>query len=138
VEAEIGESGFAPRAQAPNRPRLVQEPGAAKIQIIPPSESEEEDLLSEILKAKGGNADMRKHTLEKRAGTIPPRPSPLPASPSKVEGTSTDGDKKKRRRRRGGGGNSSPSAEKSPSTPVASPAAPTRSLAPGERITFDA
>jgi hypothetical protein len=128
VEAEIGESGFAPRAQAPNRPRLVQEPGAsaAKIQIVPPSESEDEDLLSEILKAKGGNADMRKHSLEKRAGSIPPRPSPY-VIPSKAE-ESSDGDKKKRRRRRGGGGGNG----SNPSSP-----APTHSLAPGERITFD-
>lgn len=138
VEAEIGEAGFAPRAQAPNRPRLVQEPGsdAAKIQIVPPSESEDEDLLSEILKAKGGSADIRKHSLEKRAGVIPPRPSPAPAPTP-----SAGGDKKKRRRRRGGGGGSGngPSmGAPASSSPNSQPPAPTRSLAPGERITFDA
>lgn len=127
-EAELGESGFSPRNVAPNRPRLVQEPGeSAKIQVVQASESaEDEDLLTEILKSKGGKVDMHKQSLEKRAGTIPPRPVPdaAPAPDTEVE-------KKKRRRRRGGksGGASA--------VPLPSAPAPTRTVAPGERVLFD-
>lgn len=133
-EAEVAESGFAPRNVAPNRPRLVQEPGQpSKIQVVPASQApEEEDLLTEILKAKGGTVDMHKQSLEKRAGTIPPRPVPAP-----VIAPSSEGEKKKRRRRRSGSGKSETGSAASNGTPSQSPSSPSRSIAPGERIMFD-
>ncbi len=135
-EAEVGESGFAPRNVAPNRPRLVQEPAqASKIQVVPASQApEEEDLLTEILKAKGGAVDMHKQSLEKRAGTIPPRPTPAPAP---VAASSSEGEKKKRRRRRSGSGKLE-NGSAAPSAPSPQPSSsPSRSVAPGERIMFD-
>jgi hypothetical protein len=135
-EAEVGESGFAPRNVAPNRPRLVQEPvQASKIQVVPASQvPEEEDLLTEILKAKGGVVDMHKQSLEKRAGTIPPRPTPAPAP---VAASSSEGEKKKRRRRRSGSGKPE-NGSAAPSAPSPQPSSsPSRSVAPGERIMFD-
>ena len=135
-EAEVGESGFAPRNVAPNRPRLVQEPAqASKIQVVPASQvPEEEDLLTEILKAKGGAVDMHKQSLEKRAGTIPPRPTPAPAP---VAASSSEGEKKKRRRRRSGSGKPE-NGSAAPSAPSPQPSSsPSRSVAPGERIMFD-
>lgn len=135
-EAEVGESGFAPRNVAPNRPRLVQEPAqASKIQVVPASQApEEEDLLTEILKAKGGAVDMHKQSLEKRAGTIPPRPTPAPAP---VAASSSEGEKKKRRRRRSGSGKLE-NGSAAPSAPSPQPSSsPSRSVAPRERIMFD-
>ena len=135
-EAEVGESGFAPRNVAPNRPRLVQEPAqASKIQVVPASQvAEEEDLLTEILKAKGGAVDMHKQSLEKRAGTIPPRPTPAPAP---VAASSLEGEKKKRRRRRTGSGKPE-NGSAAPSAPSPQPSSsPSRSVAPGERVMFD-
>jgi hypothetical protein len=135
-EAEVGESGFAPRNVAPNRPRLVQEPvQASKIQVVPASQvPEEEDLLTEILKAKGGAVDMHKQSLEKRAGTIPPRPTPALAP---VAASSSEGEKKKRRRRRSGSGKPE-NGSAAPSAPSPQPSSsPSRSVAPGERIMFD-
>ncbi|QQR61092.1 type IV secretion system DNA-binding domain-containing protein [Candidatus Uhrbacteria bacterium] len=135
-EAEVGESGFAPRNVAPNRPRLVQEPAqASKIQVVPASQvPEEEDLLTEILKAKGGAVDMHKQSLEKRAGTIPPRPTSALAP---VAASSSEGEKKKRRRRRSGSGKPE-NGSAAPSAPSPQPSSsPSRSVAPGERIMFD-
>ncbi|MCE9586668.1 type IV secretion system DNA-binding domain-containing protein [Candidatus Uhrbacteria bacterium] len=126
-EAEIGETSLAPKSAAPNRPRLVQEPGSSKMQIVPASEPEDDDLLTEIMKAKGGKVDMHKQSLEKRAGAIPPRSVPAP-----ISAPSVDGEKKKRRRKRSGSGSSAPTP-----TPTSS-SSPQKPVAPGERIMFDA
>jgi hypothetical protein len=132
-DGDIGESGFALRGQAPNRPRLVkEEQERARVQVVSLSDTEEEpDLLSEILKAKGGSADMRKQSLEKRAGDLPARQPPAPAPVLVAEG-----EKKKRRRRRGGKGrNSGMSSTSNADDRVSSDSS--RPVAPGERIVFD-
>lgn len=125
IDAEIGESGLAPKTVAPNRPRLVQEPTSSKIQVVPASEAEDDDLLTEIMKAKGGKVDMHKQSLEKRAGTIPPR-APVTSAASSVDA------EKKKRRRRGGKSKSDAQASATGLSPSSKP------VAPGERIMFDA
>lgn len=129
TEADIGESGFAPKNAAPNRPRVIQE-STPKIQIVnSDDQEEEEDLLSEILKSKGSAVDMRKQALEKRAGTIPSRTVAEPVPPPEPV------EKKKRRRRRGGKGKGIDAPSMSPSS---SPGPAPKHIAPGERIMFDA
>jgi len=134
VEADSNESSFAPQSVAPNRPRVVPETATvpARIQVVSSSQDEDEDLLSEILKSKGGSVDMHKQSLEKKAGTIPQRPM------STVAPVSSDPEKKKRRRRhsKGTGGNEG-IASMNTAMPTPKPS-PSRTIAPGERISFDA
>ncbi|MEK7473488.1 MAG: type IV secretion system DNA-binding domain-containing protein [Patescibacteria group bacterium] len=123
---ELGEGGFSSKAQAPNRPRVIGSDDRPLLPL-PSEEEEEEDLLSAIMKAKGGPVELRKHVLEKQAGR------PLPDSLPK-------GDENKKRRKRGGRGRKKEGTETTrvtqPSSP--SPAQPSqRKVAPGERITFD-
>ncbi len=110
--AEMGEDGFASKDQAPNRPRVVRTSGH-ELPPLPPEEEEETDLLSAIMKAKGQPVELRKQVLEKQAG------QPLPASPPK-------GEEKRKRRKRGGRGRKKGDGE------------PPKTIAPGERVTFDA
>jgi hypothetical protein len=131
---ELDEGGFASKSQAPNRPRVIRSDDRP-LPPMPPEE-EEQDLLSAIMKTKGGPVELRKQVLEKQAGR------PLPASPPK-------GEENKKRRKRGGKGRkkegtettrpapygAGPRAAQPPSPPPAQPSQ--RKVAPGERITFD-
>jgi len=98
---------------APNRPRLVRDPDSpslapAKIGFAAPDE-EEEDLLTAIMKSKGGPVELRKQALEKRAGDIEPQ---------------------KKKRKRGGRGRNKASL-----TSVSEGSAP-KSMAPGQKVSF--
>lgn len=111
IPAERTEGGFAAKNQAPNRPRIVKTDNRP-LPPLPPSDDEDDDLLSAIVKSKGAPVELRKQTLEKRAGE-PPTASPL------------QGGEKKKRRKRGGKGRKKDE-----------PPAP-KTVAPGERVTFD-
>lgn len=127
--AELGdttESSFAPTSQAApsNRPRIIRD-----LPPLPPSEEFEDDdtdLLASILKAKDKPVDLRKQTLEKQAGSLPP---------------SGDPERKRRRRNRGGGGgggaggNGGAMPVKTGIQPENKPSNPT-SVSPGQRVQF--
>ncbi|MCR4256422.1 MAG: type IV secretion system DNA-binding domain-containing protein [Candidatus Uhrbacteria bacterium] len=126
---DLGEGGFTAKSQAPNRPRVIRSDDRP-LPPMPPEEEEEQDLLSAIIKAKGGPVELRKQVLEKQAG------EPLPASPQK-------GEEMQKRRKRGGRGRKKDETEISrasqPSPQALQSPAPSsqRKVAPGERITFD-
>jgi predicted nucleic acid-binding Zn-ribbon protein len=98
---------------APNRPRIVRDPDApglapAKIAFAKPDE-EEEDLLTAIMKTKEKPVELRKQTLEKKAGDLEPP--------------------KKKKRKRGGRG-------RGKGATGAQDAAHPHAISPGERVTF--
>ncbi len=126
-ETDIKGTVNTPREVPANRPRVIQEPSQpGKVQIVSLADSDDEDLLSEILKSKGGTVDMHKQSLEKRAGTIPPRPTPMVA-PVQMN---NDAKKNRRHRKHSGSGSPAPAPKVPPSAP--------KPVAPGERIVFDA
>ena len=144
VQSPVRAKGNMPEQKENNRPRLIQSnlpPG--KISIVKASESrdDDEDLLTAILRAKEKPVELRKKTLEKRAGDGKRADGPKPVE-EKVkldQATETEAPKRKRRRKRKPTTGAS-AQEKTGNAKANSPAPQNDSvkkLAPGERITFD-
>lgn len=127
--AEMEEDGFAPKEQAPNRPRLIKTEGI-DLAPMPQEEEEEGDLLSAIMKTKGEPVELRKQILEKQAGGE--RQSERRVAPAATQDVDRE---KKKRRKRGGRGRSRNLEGQNPPQPT-SGSSP-KKAAPGERVKFN-